>query len=148
MALIITGATIGIFTGAFGDLFDQQSNGRYIIVNKEPLKTLTTNPQSYPGYNEPNQLEYTYSPQSGIYRAVILYEYKTEAYDAQSLDTKTRLAGNNLVVKVEEPCRNYILNGKTQSVVADGLIYNEVTPYKVQHYLGLQYYYFNLKGTY
>lgn len=148
---LITGNISSKFTGAFGNLFDtfaRARTDRWVVINKEPIKNILTNEDNIAGYSfGSNVNSYENIPVSGVFPAVIIYEYKSDNKDVFSQETKTALVQNPCRIKVERDAADFILNGKTENVLVDGQTYNVVSQYKVQDYLGLKYYYFNLSQT-
>lgn len=147
---LITGTIVDTFTGAFGDLFDSMVRARrFITVFKEPQKVLiSTQSNDFAGYENPQDLTaYQYIPISGVYPAHILYDYKDDALDQYNSEINMRIINKPLRIKVEENAKDFILNGKTENILIDGQTYNDFSQYKVQNYLGLVYYYFELKQT-
>jgi hypothetical protein len=150
---LITGSYGYIFSGALGDLFDtfaRSRTDRWITVYKEPIKTIIIDDQNMiAGYDSgPSESSYQLTPVSGTFPAVIIYEYKADNKDIVSDETESKIAKNTVRIKVERDACDYILNGKTEAVIVDGQTFNAVSQYKVQDYIGLKYYYFNLSQTF
>lgn len=149
---LITSDIKTIFSGAFADHFDtfaREKTERWAVIFKEPIKTIiNSNDQVIAGYGNLKEDSYTLTPVSGVYPAIIIYEYKTDSSDIFSNETKTRVSKNSVRIKMEKDGADFILNGKTENVIIDGQTYNDVSQYKVQDFLGLKYYYFNLSQTF
>jgi hypothetical protein len=120
---------------------------RRIVIHKEPLRTIEVlDEANYPGYGEAsNQTNYTYTPVSGIYSGRIVHADDQIEAPLRQLDM--RIPHGGALLKVEEPAKNFILNGKTERIEADGKIFNVISDYKVKHYLGTQFYIFTLENT-
>jgi len=149
MSSLLSSGEITSFTGEFVKHFDTFSQWRNIVVNKEPIKTVVINPSTYAGYgNEDSNTEYTLTPVYETFPAIISYEYNSNQSDISNTAIKIRFGDNKVRIKVKKNARDYIKNGKTENIIVDENIYNTVSSDKVQGYLGLQYYYFDLEATY
>lgn len=151
---LITGSVLTSFSGAFGDLFDTFARyrpDRYIVINKEPIKTIvqSTPSDSYAGYSSTNVInDYVLTPVSGVFPAQIIYEYKTNETDITNSELQVNIADNSVNIKVENNAKEFMLIGKTESILVDGQLFNQASQYKVQDYLGVKYYYFKLQQTF
>jgi len=137
----------GIFAQHF-DLFSSQSNN-YITVVKTPVK-LINNPTEnvLPGYGAENMdvTSITYNhPVTGVFPAIIIYP-KTQQ-STQFAQLKFNIDDNQVVIKVTDDCRSFIVNNKTERIVIDSQNYNNELTYTVQSFMGLKYYYFKLTST-
>lgn len=149
MSSLLSSGEITSLTGEFVKHFDTFSQWRNIVINKEPIKTIINNSSTYAGYgNENTDPEYTLTPVYATYPAIILYEYNSNQSDINNATIKIRFGDNKVRIKVKKDARDYIKNGKTENIIVDENIYNTVSSDKVQGYLGLQYYYFDLEATY
>lgn len=151
---LITGSVLASFSGAFGDLFDTFARyrpDRYIVINKEPIKTIVQSSPSdaYAGYSSTNVInDYVLTPVSGVFPAQMIYEYKTNELDVNNPELQVNIANNSVNIKVEANAKDFILAGKTESILVDGQLFNQASQYKVQDFLGVQYYYFKLTQTF
>lgn len=159
MSSLLSSTQITTLTGQYARLFDTFTleKTQTITIFKEPQQTIITGnvntDVSYPGYNlgEFNntniQNNYvTYIPISGTYPARIKYggEQKTSILG----ETRASISeGGQIRIRVEEDCYNYILNGKTEYVLIDGVACNIKSDPSVRRYLGLKYYDFYLEPT-
>jgi len=146
MADLVPSSTRLIMTGKLMDHFTTFS--REICINKSPIQTINQiNTNVIYGYGEESapQTEISYTFVSGIYPAIILYNKGTK--NANELDTKLMLNPNATYIKIKKDARDYIKNGKTESIIMDGNTWNIAGNEAVQDYLGLKFYYFELKGT-
>lgn len=129
MASLITNEEAAALTGIFNDIFDTFK--REIVVWKEPIKTVATINESYLyGYGDPsNLINYTNSPVSGVYNAVIKYTDEMEStYDS---NVTSYLPEGEARIKVQTETKNFIEKGKTERIDFDGKSFNvtsEVTP--------------------
>lgn len=147
MSLLLNLDQINAATGKFNDFFDTFSIGRnsYISVVKEPLQILNTNNNNILfGYGADNQntSDISYVPQTGVFPAVILYGRNMNLDKFTSLKFQVDL--NTVLAKVKEDCKDYIINGKTERIYAEGIPYvPQITPL-IQNFFGLRFYYFKL----
>jgi len=136
------------FTGKLYDHF--LTFCREITVNKEPAQIINQiNTSPIYGYGEESSPinEITYSPVNSIFSGMILYNYRASE-ESYQVDTKLRLDPNKIYLKTDQICKNYIKDGrKTESIIADGNTFNLAGNEAVQNYLGLKFYYFELKQT-
>jgi hypothetical protein len=151
MAINISELTKTAFTGAFNDLFDLFSTE--IIINKEPIKTVVENTLApLYGYGDTSSnTQVTYQPVSGTFSGWILYERGQFGQQSFIDDAKLkiRLDPNKNYIKLKQDGRDFILNdGKVESIMFDQKIWNLTEDFEIQNYLGLQYYYFGVKGTF
>lgn len=147
MSLLFSAAVAASFTGEFAKHFDTFAQWTPIVVNKEPIKSLNVSVPTYNSYgNDDNNQDYTLIPVSATFSGIVIYP--PQKVDLENKTAKFMLASNQVMIKVKQEARDYINNGKTENVIVDGNIYNVSTTYKVQHYLGLEYYYFTLEGSY
>ena len=150
MSLLVNPSQINAATGKFSDFFDTFSIGRssYLSIVKEPIQTVNNiNNNILFGYGADNQnvTDISYTPQTGIFPAVILYGRNINIDKFVALKFNVDL--NTVLAKVREDCKDFILNGKTERVYAEGIPYiPQITPL-VQNFFGLRFYYFKLNET-
>lgn len=151
MDFLISGSTISNLTGTFDKLFNTMSIGRnsYITVIKSPLEIINnSNQNTLVGYGAENlnSSDITYIPVTGVFPAQIIYPYKnmpSEKFESFKFD----IDKNAIYIKVKKEARDFILDGKTEYIIADEHSYiNQETP-QVQNYFGLKYYYFKLNSN-
>ena len=145
MPSLVSQSEVDVFTGDFQNLFDTFK--RPIIVWKEPKKTFTTIENNvYVGYGaESVKTNVSYTPQSGVFQAMIRYTDKQKAEYLEPLQIM-ELAGD-CRIKVEQPARDYIKQGKTEKIVIDGKSFNVQTDEAVKYFFGVRLYVFHLKAT-
>ena len=145
MPSLVSQSEVDVFTGDFQNLFDTFK--RPIIVWKEPKKTFTTIENNvYVGYGaESVKTNVSYTPQSGVFQAMIRYTDKQKAEYLEPLQIM-ELAGD-CRIKVEQPARDYIIRGKTEKIVIDGKSFNVQTDEAVKYFFGVRLYVFHLKAT-
>ena len=127
---------------------------RPITIYKEPTQNIISNPQNilfgYSPDSQSNSSQITYSSVSATYSGLILYPLKARNQQNQAFDNKVLINNNSTYIKVTESAKNYIQNGtKNEKLEFDGQTwnFNDSMKYQVQNYLGLVFYYFEVKGT-
>jgi hypothetical protein len=150
MASLVTQNEIDIFTGDFENLFDTFK--RPITVFKKPKKVVSAsnvNDQNiYFGYDsqnvEPDVVE-SYEPVSGVFEVMIRYKDNQQSDPLEELNTNS--FEGDVRIKVQEDCRNYIKNGKTENIQFDNKTFNVVGDDAVKYFFGYKLYVFHLKAT-
>jgi len=143
MASLITSGEAAALTGIFNDIFDTFK--RDVVIWKEPTKTVATIDDSFIyGYGDAsNAVNYTNTPVSGVYEAVVKYNDKMDkSYDS---DTNAYYPDGFVRIKVKPEARLFIESGKTERVDFDNKSFNiesEATP---KIFLGNEYYVYHLK---
>ena len=134
----------------FSNHFSQfaSGNNNYISVVKQPISIINNQGENVLagfGAESMNQQDITYQPVTGVYPAIIVYpkDQKKQQFGQLKFD----LNENQVQIKVEEDCKNYLLNGKTERIIVNGTAFNMETAYNVQNMMGLKYYYFKLTIT-
>lgn len=148
MPSLVSSSEILIRTGSLNDLFDTVK--REIVIFKEPIQTINQSTSNVLfGYEEASNINsISYSPVSGIYSGQILYAYRSRKEGQKTIDNKVILNPNSTYIKVKEDARNYIKNGtKTEALYFDDAMWNIEGSEQIQNYLGLKFYYFEVKGT-
>ncbi len=144
---LVTGEVLAQMTGLFGNHWDTFAR-HTIVVNKEPIINVVSNECPLPGYSvTSNPDNYTNIPVSGTFNVVRVYKYSLDGQDIVHSDIKTTFANIPVRIKVQEDCKDYIINGKTLNIQLEGQIYNQISMFKVQDYFGLRYYYFDLLSS-
>ena len=137
----------GIFSQHFS-LFGAQSNN-YVTVIKTPVQTIVNSGANVlPGYGNDtlNVSDIIYAPAvTGVFPAIIIYPNQLNSNQFGQL--KFSIDYNQILIKVEENCKNFILNDLTQMIMVDAQAYNQENTFKVQSFMGLKYYYFRLTST-
>lgn len=104
------------------------------------VATDSTNNLAGYGSDEFNNTDISYTPVSGVFPSIVLYP--SDLSTQNSLEFKFTLTSNDLQIKVQKNCTDFLLNGKTECILINGLTYNSTPSFKIQNYLGLLYYYF------
>lgn len=141
---MITAGEITLFKNDFEKHFDLFSANSTIIVHKESKKIiLNQNTNHFPGYNNPIQ-EFENIAVNASFPALIIYKRIADDPDSNLTEIKTAISNNICKIKVERDARDYINLGKTECVEFDEKKWIVVGGEKVQNYMGLKYYYFDL----
>jgi len=106
------------FTGAYQDFFDYFK--KEVLVYKEPQKTVADVDLSFLyGYGtDSNGDNYSFTPVSGVFSGLIVYGTNRDDQDLQQANI--RLPDDAVKLKVEKTARDYINNGRTESLEFDG----------------------------
>jgi len=130
----------------FDQFFDSFS--RDIIVHKEPKKILNSvQPTNILyGYDaQGNQPQYTFIPESKIFKARISYNKKQTVESLSELQFSIPQGSVTIVVK--EDAKNYIENNKTLKIEFDTKAFKIVTTPAVRKFLTKTYYQYFLEET-
>jgi hypothetical protein len=145
MASLISDSEKASLTGIFNDIFDTFK--RDIVVFKEPKKTIQEiNLDGVFGYGEYAQAaNYTYTPVTGIYPAVIRYANDAEFKEVD--DFTSNIPFGHATIKVKEDAREFIKNDKTEKITFDDKTFELASSDKVQRFLDNEYYIFLVRAT-
>lgn len=118
-----------------------------IIVHKEPIKNIvqsTTNQML--GYDEnSNIIDYTYTPRSQSFYAVIKYNPTDNLTIDKEINVK--LTDQPVMIYVQNDARKYIDTDKTEKITFDGKDFNVYSSSIAKHYQNKTYYVYYLKET-
>lgn len=146
MASFLSPSEIANYHEAINDHFDTFK--RTIVVHKEPIKNIIQNTKSQLlGYEEnSNIVDYTYTPRSQSFDAIISYNINKENLP---IDNEIKLKFPNQVVeiKVKSDARNYINTDATEKITFDSKNFNLISSDVVKNYQGLIYYVYYLRET-
>jgi hypothetical protein len=134
------------FSNEYDQFFDYFS--RPFVVNKDPIRVINqlSSPMIY-GYGQnSDQTNFTYVPVTGVFRGRIYYNNARDT-DAVDSDLKLVFARGDVTLKVKQPARDFIANGKTINVEFDGKTWNIITEDTVKRYLNNSYYVYGLEQT-
>jgi hypothetical protein len=134
MASLLTSTETTNLVGILGDVFDTFK--RDVVIHKTPKKVISQiNESQLFGYGEAaNPVNYTYTPQSGIYSAKISYiENKANEYVQ---DLQSNIDTNLVRMKVQKDAKDYIENGITENVTFDDKTFNFLGDHMVKNFLG------------
>ena len=142
----ISSDTAASFSNEYDQFFDYFS--RPFVVNKDPIRVINqlANPMIY-GYGQnSDQTNFTYVPVTGVFNGRIYYNNARDT-DAVDSDLKLVFARGDVTLKVKQPARDFIANGKTINVEFDGKTWNIITEDIVKRYLNNSYYVYGLEQT-
>lgn len=148
---LLTASDVSMITGLFFEhfpLFSTDSNN-FITVIKSPTQTINNPSENVlPGYGADNldSTSISYAPPvTGVFPAIILYAHTLNS--SQFGQLKFNIDDNQVVVKVQQDCKDFMLRDLTQRILLDGQAYNMENTFSVQSFMGLKYYYFKLTST-
>jgi len=147
MSSLLSDSQIYSKTGIFARHFDTFSNGRNLIVHKEPKRVIVNSSENiYAGYQfSSNEDNFIMVPVSGIF-PVIKVDNKNQN-SANQPDVQSLSSVNMSRIKVQKDAREFIKNGRNELFEMDGISYNNIGGESVQNFQGLIYYYFTLYST-
>jgi hypothetical protein len=134
------------FSNEYDQFFDYFS--RAFIVNKDPIRVINqlSSPMIY-GYGQnSDQANFTYVPVTGVFSGRIYYNNAKDD-DVVDPDLKVIFAKGDVTLKVKQPARDFIANGKTLNLEFDGKTWNIITEDIVKRYLNNSYYVYGLEQT-
>ncbi len=137
----------GVFSNHFS-LFAEQSQNEILIIKAPVQQINNSGADVLPGYGGDtlNVIDITYNPPvTGIYPAIIIYPHQLNT--SQFGQLKFNIDDNQVMIKVEENAKNFLLQDKTERIIIDNQVYNPELTFKIQSFLGLKYYYFKLTST-
>ena len=143
MSSLINSGDKAVVSGIFNDIFDTFK--RNIVIWKEPIKTVTTINESYLyGYGNPaNLINYTNSPVSGVFPAVVKYNDSMDAgYDS---NTAAYWPEGYVRIKVQEPTKLFLESGKTERIDIDEKSFNVASEMTPKKFLSSEFYVYHLK---
>lgn len=153
---LLSNSTIFAATGILSNLFDTIS--RQIVINKEPIQVIntgviTTIPNGLYGYGTASftPQEVTFQPVSGVFPAVVLYNYRLREFGTPiSEETQVKLIEGKNYIKVRPDAANFIEGGgRVLNISVDNKLWNLGTIRNAQSFFTHQalYYYYNLVET-
>ncbi len=134
MASLLTSTETKNLVGILGDVFDTFK--RDVVIHKSPKKVISQiNESQLFGYGEAaNPVNYTYTPQSGVYSAKISYiENKANEYVQ---DFQSNIDSNLVRMKVQGDAKDYIESGTTENITFDDKTFNLLGDHMVKNFLG------------
>ena len=134
MASLLTSTETTNLVGILGDVFDTFK--RDVVIHKSPKKVISQiNESQLFGYGEAaNPVNYTYTPQSGVYSAKISYvENKANEYVQ---DFQSNIDSNLVRMKVQGDAKDYIEIGTTENITFDDKTFNLLGDHMVKNFLG------------
>ena len=134
MASLLTSTETSNLVSILGDVFDTFK--RDVVIHKSPKKVISQiNESQLFGYGEAaNPVNYTYTPQSGVYSAKISYiENKANEYVQ---DFQSNIDRNIVRMKVQKDAKDYIESGTTENITFDDKTFNLLGDHMVKNFLG------------
>jgi hypothetical protein len=138
-----------VLTGLYGNTFDTFS--RDIVIYKQPIKqaliTGPTNPGIFGFGDGQVSTQYTYTPVSGVYPAIVRYVNVHHNVSAAEVvdETNTFVGIGEVVIKVKPDCYSFIENGQTDKFTFDGKDFYFAGKAKAMPFLGALFYTYQLK---
>src|SRR5271166_3197959 len=123
MSSLLNANQIADLTGIFSQHFEQFASGsnNFISVIKSPIE-IVNNPSEniLPGYppDTLNVTDITYIPVTGIFPAIIIYPHTLQSNQFGQL--KFDIDSNQVMIKVQEPAKNYLLTDGIERIYVDG----------------------------
>ena len=149
MASLVSNSEKQILTGLYRDTFDTFS--RDIVIFKEPIKEELITGPSNPGLfgfgDGQVEREYTYTPVSGVFPAIVRYiNFKGNIASKELIDeTNAFMQFGEVTIKVKPDCHQFIQNGKTEKFYFDDKDFFFDGDFKAMPFLGALYYIYQLK---
>ena len=118
-----------------------------ITVNKQPIKNIVQNTTNQMlGYDEnSNIVDYTYTPRSQSFDAVIKYNPTDNL--TEDPEIKIKFTDQLVMIYVKEDAKNYIDKDATENITFDGKTFNVYSSSIAKHYQDTTYYVYYLKET-
>ena len=145
MSSLLSSSEKANLANSFDDIFDTFK--REIVVYKEPKKVISTiNESQLFGYGPASNLgNYEYVPVSGVFFATIRYQ------DFQDQSYRTNISSavleGDVRIKVKKEARDFINNGKTESIEFDGKKFNLISSDSVKRFLDSEFFVYYLEVT-
>lgn len=146
MPSFLNGEQIARLTGTFQNHFETFSSGinNFVTLYKEPIQVIS-NPNDVNVYGYNNQdvnsnASITYQEVSKTFPAMILHGKDIKSQPAINLAAGFTLS--DLFIKVDEENKDFIMNGKNERALINGLVYDINPDYTTQNYFGVKFYYF------
>ena len=118
-----------------------------IVVHKEPIKNIIQNTMNQMlGYQEDSNLvDYTYTPRSQTFDAVIKYN-PTDNLE-ENTEIKLKFTDQPVMLYVKSDAKNYIDTDTTLKISFDGKEFNLYSTSIAKQYQGKTYYVYYVKET-
>tara|TARA_Y100001972_G_C7585511_1_gene293572 strand:+ start:183 stop:623 length:441 start_codon:yes stop_codon:yes gene_type:complete len=145
MASLVSSGEKAALSGVFDDVFDTFK--RDITIYKEPIKTLNSiSEANIFGYGDAsNQLNYTYTSETGVFPALI--KYSDEQQENYYSDLAGGISKGDVRIKVKKDCRDFIEGGKTEKVEFDDKTWNVTSEDSVRRFLDSEFFVYYLTRT-
>lgn len=118
-----------------------------IVVHKQPIKNIIQNTTNQMlGYEEAsNIIDYTYTPRSQSFYAVIKYNPTDNLIEDKEI--KINVTDQPVMIYVKDDARKYIDTDATEKITFDGKDFNIFSTSIAKHYQNKTYYVYYLKET-
>jgi hypothetical protein len=126
------------------DIFDTFQKA--IKIHKEAIRKIVTvnSDSTLPGYNESSDItNYELTPVSKDFYALVNYNRRQETGVADEVGIV--IPEGQVMIKVQQEARDYIMNGKTERIEFDGKSFNLISRDSVRDYFGMKIYIFVLE---
>jgi hypothetical protein len=149
MSSLVSASEKSIISGLYDDTF--QTFQRDIVVYKEPIKNAIisrgdNNPSLFGFGDAQVQTQYTYTPVSGIFPAIIRYASPKNVGKAEvMMDTNAFIPIGEVKIKVKPDCYNFIESGTTDKITFDNRDFYFVGKAQASPFLGNLFYVYQLK---
>jgi len=143
---LLSSSEISVAEANVESMFD--TFARDIVVHKEPIKVINLGDEDNDnilfGYSDkqPN-FSYTNTPVNKTFKAKISYN-KLQTADIVG-EVNTRYSEGKCVIKIKQDAFDYINNGKTEKITFDRKSWSMIGNHKVNVFLGLTYYIYELQ---
>jgi len=144
MAELLSTSDKANFQTSYLDIFETFK--KEIKIHKEPIKqVITANSEAtLPGYNEgSNPTNYKLIPEFKTFYAMVRYGMKQETSVTDEVGLV--VPEGQVIIKIQQEGRDYIVNGKTERIEFDGKSFNLVSKDAIRDYFGLKIYVFVLE---
>lgn len=150
MAGLISSSEMQIVSGLYDDTFNTFQ--RNIVVYKEPIKnaivsrTNPNNPNLFGFGDAQVETQYTYTPISGVFPAIVRYVSKNNIGKSEMMmDTNAFVPVGEVKIKVKPDCYNFIESGTTDKITFDNRDFYFVGKAQAMPFLGNLFYTYQLK---
>src|SRR5258708_3983478 len=123
MSSFLNQSQLNSLQSEFSNHFDTFSSGsnNFITVIKSPVQTINNfNANVLPGYGPDNMsvTDITYQPPvTGVFPDIIIYPHTLQSTQFGQL--KFNIDSNQVMVKVKEICKDFLINNKTERILID-----------------------------
>lgn len=120
-----------------------------LIIHRKPAETISNINASYQygyGRSNSNESNITYTAQSGVYPCIL--RHKNDKQENQFIpEAMLTVIDGDVRIKVLSETKDYIEAEAAESFQIGDQFYEAQSEYFVQNFLGLKYYYYDLKKT-
>lgn len=140
-------------TRATGEMIAQYNYfSRPIVIYKQPIQVISNPPEhvlnGYDSFSQSTNQQVSLTEESRTFSGLMIYPLKNKGNIQGTFDNKIVLDPNGTYMKILPEVFAYLNNGvKTEKVIADGITWNLGDKIQPANYLGLLFYYQELKAT-